>query len=178
MSKVCSKCNYNCSFSKQTSLGRLETRSLGPRQVLDVPLAAPCGVVQRELQAPLFRRRLVRRCGSQKLLVLREQRSKGLTSYALTCRADHQRMALKVRHARELKEDCAEDVAALTNAMHEHRAAREDAETKLAHERQVGCAGHPHAHTAWKSCIVITCRTVVKNSQAELRASLVGKRTV
>ena len=47
-------------------------------------------------------------------------------------------MALKVRHAREVKEDSAEDVAALTHAMHEHRAAREDAETKLAHERQVG----------------------------------------
>ena len=46
-------------------------------------------------------------------------------------------MSLAVRRARELKEDSAEDVAALTAAMHEHRAAREEAETRLAHEREV-----------------------------------------
>lgn len=46
-------------------------------------------------------------------------------------------MSLAVRHARELKEDSAEDLAALTAALHEHRATREEAETRLAHERQV-----------------------------------------
>ena len=46
-------------------------------------------------------------------------------------------MSLKVRAARELKDDNEADLAALTAAMHAHRAEREEAEAQLAHEREV-----------------------------------------
>lgn len=46
-------------------------------------------------------------------------------------------MSLEVRAARELREDCVEDLATLTVAVHEQRAQREDAEVQLAREREV-----------------------------------------
>ena len=46
-------------------------------------------------------------------------------------------MSLRVRAARDLKDDCAEDLVTLAAAVHEQRAQREDAEAQLAHEREV-----------------------------------------
>ncbi len=52
-------------------------------------------------------------------------------------RRDHGEMELKVRAAHEQGAWCAEDLKALTDAMHEERAAREEAERQLAAGRAV-----------------------------------------
>lgn len=55
--------------------------------------------------------------------------------YTLLCertRREHMAMEKKVREAREMKEDCLEDHAALTSHMHDMRAAKEESEKKLA----------------------------------------------
>eukprot|EP00873_Tetraselmis_striata_P022804 jgi/Tetstr1/443068/TSEL_031126.t1 len=54
--------------------------------------------------------------------------------YTLLCertRREHMAMEKKVREAREMKEDCLEDHAALTSHMHDMRAAKEESEKKL-----------------------------------------------
>lgn len=65
-------------------------------------------------------------------LVEAEAKNRLYTLLGERTRREHMSMEKKVREAREMKEDCLEDHAALTSHMHDMRAAKEESEKKLA----------------------------------------------
>ena len=98
-------------------------------------------------------------------LVEAEAKNRLYTLLGERTRREHMSMEKKVREAREMKEDCLEDHAALTSHMHDMRAAKEESEKKLAQMR----AQYQQGKMDWERKLTLRKKEVVELKKRQER---------